>query len=71
MTAALLFSISSLRAVHPMASVGRYTLELFPGFFLLGSLGERNPWLNRLILYPSIALFLYLSAQFVLWGWVG
>jgi len=70
-TVAALFNISHLRTPHPMCSVGRYTMELFPGFFLLGKLGERSPWLNRLILYPSVALLLYLSAQFVLWGWVG
>lgn len=70
-SATTLFNLSHLRMPHPMCSVGRHTMELFPGFFLLGRLGERSPWLNRLILYPSTALFLYLSAQFVLWGWVG
>ncbi len=71
MTVTVLFDISHLRTPHPMCSIGRHTMELFPGFFLLGRLGERSPWLNRLILYPSVALLLYLSVQFVLWGWVG
>jgi hypothetical protein len=71
MTAVLLVSVSHLRVPHPMASVGRYTVQLFPAFFILGTWGDRSPWLNRLILYPSIALLLYLSGQFVMWGWVG
>ena len=71
MTVVVLFSISHLRMPHPMASVGRYSMELFPAFFLLGKWGNQSPWLNRLVLYPSIALLLYLSGQFMLWGWVG
>jgi Gpi18-like mannosyltransferase len=71
MTVAMLFNVSYLRTPHPLSGMGRHTMELLSAFFLLGRLGERNAWLNRLILYPSIALFLYLSAQFVLWGWVG
>jgi hypothetical protein len=71
MTVVLLFSISHLRTPHPMSSVGRYVMELFPGFFLLGRWGERSAWLNRLVVYPSALLSLWLSGQFVLWGWVG
>jgi hypothetical protein len=71
MTVALLFNVSYVREPHPMCGAGRHMLELFPGFILLGGLGQRRPWLNRLVLYPSLLLFLYLSAQFVLWGWVG
>jgi hypothetical protein len=36
---------------------------------VLGSAG-RNPWINRLILYPAIAFYLYLSGQFFIGGWV-
>lgn len=71
MTAALLFNISHLREPHPMCSVGRHTVELFPMFFLLGHWGERRAWINRLVVYPSALLWLWLSGQFVLWGWVG
>lgn len=71
MTAALLFTLSYQRLPHPLSGIGRHTMELFPAFFLLGEWGERSPWRHRLILYPSLALFVYLSAQFVLWGWVG
>jgi hypothetical protein len=70
-TVALLFNISHLRAPHPMCSVGRHAVELFPAFFLLGYLGNRGPWCNRLILYSFVILLFYLSGQFVLGGWVG
>jgi hypothetical protein len=30
----------------------------------------RNPWSHRLIAYPSLALYLYFSGQFFMWGWV-
>jgi hypothetical protein len=53
----------------PLYSFSRYALAFFPTFMLLGLAGER-PWLNRLILYPSIILYLYFSGQFFLWGWV-
>ncbi len=71
MTLAVLFNIPHVRTPHPMCSVGRHSIEVFPVFFLLGRWGSRTPWLNRLILYPSIILCLYLSGQFVMWGWVG
>jgi len=71
MTAAWWFSLSHTRVPHPLASMGRYMVGLFPAFFLLGRAGARSPWLNRLILYPSLALLLFLSASFVLWGWSG
>lgn len=53
----------------PLYSFSRYALAFFPTFMLLGVVGER-PWLNRLILYPSIILYLYFSGQFFIWGWV-
>lgn len=71
MAAAWWLSLSHVRVPHPLASTGRYMIGLFPAFFLLGRAGARSPWLNRLILYPSLALLLFLSANFVLWGWSG
>ena len=71
MTIAWLFDVSHIRTPHPMCSVGRHMIELFPIFFLLGRWGERSAWINRLIVYPSLSLWLWLSGQFVLWGWVG
>lgn len=55
---------------QPLNSMIRYSLAFFPVFMLLGSVGK-NPWVNRVILYVGFALNLYLTAQFVLWGWVG
>ena len=54
---------------QPLNSMLRYSLTLFPSFFILGLAGE-NLWIRRLILYTFISLNLYLSAQFFLWGWV-
>lgn len=54
---------------QPLISVSRYSLMLFPSFYILGLAGE-NPWLRRAIVYGSILLNLYLSGQFFIWGWV-
>lgn len=55
---------------QPLNSMSRYVLTIFPIFILLGIWSE-NVWLRRAIVYCSLALSLYLCAQFVLWGWVG
>jgi hypothetical protein len=65
----LLFMLLPVSELKPLFSFSRYALVFFPTFMLLGAAG-RNPWLNRLILYPSLALYLYLSGQFFIWGWV-
>lgn len=65
----LLFILLPTSEVKPLYSASRYTLAFFPTFMLLGRWGER-PWINRLILYPSVALFLFFSGQFAIWGWV-
>jgi hypothetical protein len=36
---------------------------------VLSDIGRR-PWPNRLILYPSLVLYLYFAGQFFMWGWV-
>jgi hypothetical protein len=71
MTGVWLLSLSHVRAPHPLASAGQYMLTSFPAFFLLGRTGSRSAWWNRLIFYPSLALLLFLSANFFLWGWSG
>jgi hypothetical protein len=53
----------------PLFSFSRYVLAFFPTFILVGQAGK-NPWINRLIVYPSFAFYLFLSGQFFLWGWV-
>lgn len=66
MLAAPLFRMTTLQ---PLVSMMRYAVVIFPIFIVLGMWGK-NPWVNRLILYTSVLLQLYLSAQFILWGWV-
>ena len=65
----LLIILIRIVETQPLISVSRYSLTLFPSFFILGQAAE-NPWVKRLILYTFIPLNLYLSAQFFLWGWV-
>lgn len=65
----LLFMFLPVSELKPLYSFSRYTLAFFPTFMLLGAAGGR-PWVHRLILYPSLALFLYFSGQFFAWGWV-
>jgi hypothetical protein len=66
----LLIILVRIVDTQPLISMSRYSLTLFPSFFLLGRAGE-NPWMRRLIVYLFIPLNLYLSAQFFSWGWVG
>ena len=56
--------------VQPLIGTPRYVLIMLPAFIVLGTAG-RNPWINRLILYPSLALLLFMAGQFAIWGWVG
>jgi hypothetical protein len=55
--------------LQPLVSMSRYILVLFPAFMLWGQWG-RDPRVQRLIVYPSVALLLYLCGQFAMWGWV-
>ena len=55
--------------LQPLVSMSRYVLVLFPAFMIWGRWG-RNPRVQRMIIYPSVALLLYLSGQFAMWGWV-
>jgi len=55
--------------LQPLVSMSRYVLVLFPAFMMWGRWG-RNPRVQRLIIYPFVALLLYLSGQFATWGWV-
>lgn len=65
----LLIILIRIVETQPLISMSRYSLTLFPAFFVLGAVGG-NPWLRRVIIYTFIPLNLYLSAQFFLWGWV-
>ena len=59
-----------MTTTQPLVSMARYALALFPMFILLGIWGK-HAWVNRAVVYLSFPLQLYLSAQFILWGWVG
>ncbi|MBI5651723.1 MAG: hypothetical protein HZC40_14960 [Chloroflexi bacterium] len=64
--------VLTMRVVEtqPLNSMSRYALTLFPIFIVLAHWGKK-PWAQRAIVYGSFMLALFLSAQFVLWGWVG
>ena len=68
-TASLLVMLVRIVETQPLNSMLRYSLMLFPSFFVLG-LASENPWTRRLMIYIFISLNMYLSAQFFLWGWV-
>lgn len=55
-------------AGRALLSASRHVLVMFPGFMLLGAAGRRR-WLHRLILYPSLALYLFLMGIFFMWGY--
>lgn len=59
-----------MTTTQPLVSMMRYALAIFPAFMVFGLWGG-NKWGNRVIMYLSLSLQLYLSAQFILWGWVG
>jgi hypothetical protein len=65
----LLFIVLPNSNIIPLYSASRFTLTFFPNFMVLGLVG-RSPWINRLILYPSLILYLYFSGQYFIWGWV-
>jgi len=69
MAFAILVLMLRRTTLQPLVSMSRYVLVLFPAFMLWGHWGK-NPRIQRLIIYPSVALLLYLSGQFAIWGWV-
>ncbi len=69
MAVAMIVLMLRRTTLQPLVSMSRYVLVLFPAFMLWGRWG-RNPRVQRLIVYPSVALLLYLSGQFAIWGWV-
>jgi hypothetical protein len=70
MVTTILFLLSRTNAIHPLLGMSRFVLSLFPAFILLAMAGH-NSLFNRLIVYPSVTLLIYLTGQFVMWGWVG
>jgi hypothetical protein len=68
--AMLLAPLFRMTTQQPLVSMSRYALAIFPAFILWGAWGKHS-WVNRAILYLLFPLNLYLSAQFLIWGWVG
>lgn len=65
----LLFMLLPTSELKPLYSFSRYALAFLPTFMLLAQSGQ-NSWINRLILYSWLPLYLYFSGQFFIWGWV-
>ncbi len=65
----LFFMLLPTSTLKPLYSFSRYTLAFFPVFMLLAQWGQDSR-ANRLIFYSSVILYLYLSGQFFIWGWV-
>jgi hypothetical protein len=65
----LFFILLPASELKPLYSFSRYLLAFFPVFMLLAQAGQ-DSWRHRLILYPSLILYLWFSGQFFLWGWV-
>lgn len=70
MLASLIVLTIRLVDTQPLNSMSRYAFTLFPMFIIL-AIWAKNAWVQRAVVYVSSLLALYLSAQFVLWGWVG
>lgn len=65
-----LFFLSRFGSPQPLVGMARYTIEVFPIFFILAQLGL-NSWVNRIITYLSWIGLLLMAGQFAIWGWVG
>jgi hypothetical protein len=65
----LLIMLSRIVETQPLISMSRYSLTIFPAFFVIG-LVDKSPWGRRFVIYTCIALNLYLSQEFFGWGWV-
>jgi hypothetical protein len=62
--------ISKPISEYPLLSMPRFVLILFPIYILLARASQTSARINRLIVYSSLALLLFFSAQFALGGWV-
>ncbi len=65
----LLIMLSRMVENEPLVSMSRYSLTLFPVFFIL-YLSNKTPWRKRFFIYTCFALSLFLSQLFFVWGWV-
>ena len=67
--AGLVLPLWSPSAVHPLMSMHRFTLTLFPAFIVLALLGQRR-WVHGAIVAVSALLLAFLTMQFAAWLWV-
>ncbi len=65
----LLIILSRIVENKAFNSMLRFSLTLFPLYFVLGLVSEDARY-RRIIIYTFIALNLYLSQEFFSWGWV-
>ncbi len=66
----MLLYLTRIADIYPLLSMTRYVLALFPAFLVLGKWAV-TPWRQRLIVTLSLLGFLFFSAQYAVWGWVG
>lgn len=65
-----LFFLTRFGSPQPLVSMARYTIEVFPIFFILAQWGV-DTRANRIITYLSWIGLLLMAGQFAIWGWVG
>jgi hypothetical protein len=66
----ILFLLSTTRLLDPFASWNRHSLLIFPIWIELALLTQA-PLARRVGLAIGLALLLFFSGQFYMWGWVG
>jgi Gpi18-like mannosyltransferase len=69
LAAGLILPLWSPSAVHPLMSMHRFTLTLFPAFIVLALLAQRR-WAHGAIVAISALLLAFLTMQFASWLWV-
>ena len=65
----LLIILTRIVEKQPLISMSRYSLTLFPIFFVFAASQNKPIW-RRITIYTFLALNLYLSAEFFGWGFV-
>jgi hypothetical protein len=53
-----------------LVSLSRFVLMAFPGFIILGEWGQHSKVFHRIWTILSLALLLFYSGTFFIWGWV-
>jgi hypothetical protein len=69
MVSALLLPLFAPNAGAPLYAMPRYVLVLFPGFIILGQLGQ-NRIRHRVVLYLGFVFLAFLAVLFINWFWV-